>query len=624
VDRGGAALGIGIAGLTLVVAFDAGGAFPDTTGFIACGLLVALALWIVSAEAPLAGWGRGTAAAGLPLLGLAGWSLLSAVWSGAAVRAGDAAVRALVYALVLGLAGAAAGRPGRLRWVARGIALPAAAIGTAALATRVAPRTFPTAPGVLEDRLAFPLTYWNALGLLMCVGIVVVAGLSADRGEPLPVRVAAAAALPVLAATLYLTLSRGAIAVTVLGLLVLVAAAPRAAWPAVALATVAPVGAAVAAIAASAALARGGGPGDAGAGLAVIACAALAAVARWVVARRLEARLAMPRLHPVVLAAALVAVLGVGAVGVLRASDATGGGADPRARLASTSTSERSAYWRTALAEAGREPVHGTGAGTFAEDWVRERPRLARVQYAHSLYLETFGELGVVGLLLVLAAAAAMLTGLARRARGPDGVAAAALLAAGAAWAVHAGIDWDWQVPAVTLWVPAAAGVALARGGAAAWRPALPVRAAIGAALIAAALGPWVLAVAERRSERALAGYDTGNCAAAVAAARQGPVRRPAAEIVEGLCRARAGQPGAAAEVRRAIAADPGGWEGYLALGEVLAASGADPRPALHEAQRRNPLEPAVLAALAPGADVTGVPLVIDGLDRPALGPPPR
>src|SRR5436190_215493 len=114
----------------LVVAFDAGGAFPDTTAFLACGLLVALALRVVLAAAPLAGWAR---------------------------------------------------------------------------ATKVLPGTFPTEAGVLEDRLGFPLTYWNALGLLSGIGIVLATALSADADEPLPARMAAAGALPVLACTLYFT-----------------------------------------------------------------------------------------------------------------------------------------------------------------------------------------------------------------------------------------------------------------------------------------------------------------------------------------------------------------------------------------------------------------------------------
>jgi O-antigen ligase len=69
---------------------------------------------------------------------------------------------------------------------------------------------------------------------------------------------------------------------------------------------------------------------------------------------------------------------------------------------------------------------------------------------AHSLYLETLAELGVIGfafLLAFMAGTAAAVVRLYRVAPGP----ATALAGGLAAWAVHAGLDWDWEMPAVTL-----------------------------------------------------------------------------------------------------------------------------------------------------------------------------
>lgn len=60
------------------------------------------------------------------------------------------------------------------------------------------------------------------------------------------------------------------------------------------------------------------------------------------------------------------------------------------------------------------------------------------------------GELGIVGLVLIVVPILVILGAFAWRARGPDRVAGAALLGAGVGWAVHAGIDWDWEMPAVT------------------------------------------------------------------------------------------------------------------------------------------------------------------------------
>ena len=75
-------------------------------------------------------------------------------------------------------------------------------------------------------RLAEPLGYWNALGLLATLGLLVVAGFVAHARRVAPALVAAAA-VPVLATTLYFTFSRGAWAALVLGFAVAVCLDPR-------------------------------------------------------------------------------------------------------------------------------------------------------------------------------------------------------------------------------------------------------------------------------------------------------------------------------------------------------------------------------------------------------------
>lgn len=82
--------------------------------------------------------------------------------------------------------------------------------------------------------------------------------------------------------------------------------------------------------------------------------------------------------------------------------------------------------------------------------------------------------------------------GFAARLGGPDRTLYAALFAAGLAWALHAGVDWDWQMPAVTLWVFALGGAALAapaRAPRIRFSPPLALPAAIGAALTARSRG---------------------------------------------------------------------------------------------------------------------------------------
>ena len=77
--------------------------------------------------------------------------------------------------------------------------------------------------------------------------------------------------------------------------------------------------------------------------------------------------------------------------------------------------------------------------------WER-RPILREVRDAHSLYLETFAEQGVVGGVLLLSV---MLLPLASAWRGPRGVIPSAAAGAYVTFLVHAGIDWDWELPVV-------------------------------------------------------------------------------------------------------------------------------------------------------------------------------
>jgi O-antigen ligase len=142
-------------------------------------------------------------------------------------------------------------------------------------------------------------------------------------------------------------------------------------------------------------------------------------------------------------------------------------GATP-GRLASAE-SNRYAYWKVAVRAWVAHPLEGVGSGGFATEWRRERKIAESVRDAHSLYLETGAELGLIGVLL-LGALVLGAVGCAVRA-GPEAAGATAALAA---FALHAGLDWDWEMPAVTLAgvvLLAALAVSERSGSAAAARP---------------------------------------------------------------------------------------------------------------------------------------------------------
>jgi hypothetical protein len=124
------------------------------------------------------------------------------------------------------------------------------------------------------------------------------------------------------------------------------------------------------------------------------------------------------------------------------------------------SLSNRQYLWHTALSEYRAHPIAGGGAGTFATYWLVHRPLPQFVVDAHSLYLQTLAEQGVIGLAALAMLLAPALISALRTRRHPLIPAA---LGAYLAFLFHAAVDWDWQVPAVTLVALISAGVILAQ-----------------------------------------------------------------------------------------------------------------------------------------------------------------
>ena len=135
---------------------------------------------------------------------------------------------------------------------------------------------------------------------------------------------------------------------------------------------------------------------------------------------------------------------------------------------------------------------------------------------AHSLYLEVLGELGLVGFLLL---AGALLTGLAagvRRAlatHGGERMTEAAVVASLLAFVVAAGIDWVWQIAAVSVVGIACLGLAAAGSGVGARvRSGRSIRlatAAVGLALVAAQALPLLSSLRIGDSQAAVLRGDT-------------------------------------------------------------------------------------------------------------------
>ena len=103
------------------------------------------------------------------------------------------------------------------RTVLIGIAAGATFVCVGGLLTRVLPDVFPIAPNVLDQRLSYPITYWNGVGLLAALAIVFATHFTCSTREHPAARIVGAAVLPLLASTLFFTFSRASIVVMVVG-----------------------------------------------------------------------------------------------------------------------------------------------------------------------------------------------------------------------------------------------------------------------------------------------------------------------------------------------------------------------------------------------------------------------
>jgi hypothetical protein len=609
--------------VTAWLGFHAGGFFPGQVAIIALILSAAMVLRITLARRPFGGWNTALGVASAALGCFAVWILVSSAWSHAPARAITEFDRTLVYLLVLALTGAAAKRRGDLSVVLRWTAAALWAIALAGLVTRLWPRTFPIAGGVLPERVAFPLTYWNAMGIACAMGVALTLHLTASGREPRALRVLAAAMLPPVSVTLYLTFSRGAIWVLPVALVLYVLLAqPRGLVTAIPAAVV-PAAIAVAVAYGAELLAEVGYSSAAAApqahrvALVLGGCMLAAAVLR-AAALPLDARLARVRLAPARLRAAriglvagVIVVLGGGALAVdaprriaharetFSRGEYLNGARDLRTRLTSAVDNGRIDNWRVALDGFRESPLHGTGAGTYRLTWERLRPAPpVHINDGHSLYLETMSEMGVPGLVLIVVALGMLLAGGVRGLTGPERHAHAALVATGAMLAVHAGVDWDWEMPALFVWLFAAGGVALAspEGRERIGDLGRVPRVAAALAVLVLAITPWLIFTSQGPLERAQDELAANDCPAAIGDALTATERfgvRPEPWEVLGYCDARAGQYALATRAMDAAhARDPRNWRYAYGQAIVDGVAGRDARPAAREALRLNPLEP--------------------------------
>lgn len=495
-------------GLVLYLAVDGGGygvVVHSQVGIVVWWVVLVAAAWGLFPARRLtrAGW-----AALLLFAGFVAWTAIASTWSLSTERSLSdlSLVSGYLGVLVLGVC-VHGNRSQALRHTLGALAVAIAAVAGLALASRLRPGLFAGAtqtasflPGT-QKRLSWPINYWNALAALLAFGLPVLLAIATST-RTLLARAVAAACVPMMVLCGYLTFSRGGALAATVAVLAFLALAPDR-IPKLATTLVGAAGGAILIAAASQRSALEHGYVDAaarhqGAGLILPILLVCVGVGLAQVGIALADRHGtLPRLFRVqprqarfmvagALAVIVVTAVLAGAPG--RLSHAWNDFKHPTApalsqsslsRFGTLSGNGRYDYWRVAVHATSGHVLTGWGPGTFQLLWLPRAPYFSYVQNAHSLYVETLAELGVVGLALLVAFFALILVcavTLVVRSAYEHRVRAAGAAAALFAFLVSAAFDWIWQVPvlpvAFLLLAAAVLAPSLTRESAALSRPA--------------------------------------------------------------------------------------------------------------------------------------------------------
>ena len=536
------------------------------------------------------------------------WTALGISWSDSAERSLIEVGRVATYLAFFGLAICLRGTKG-LRLFAGAVGAAIATVALLALLSRLQPNFF-IFPSIqtaeflpVRDRLSYPINYWNGLADLLAIGIPLLLAV-AGSARGILVRCAAAALVPALALTIYFTLSRGGTGAAVAGIAVyLVLMRGRLTIFATVFAT--GIGGAILVAAASQrdALQSGatGGialhQGNEMLAMTLVVCSGVGLIQAAISlaerhGRRPEwLRPSKAQFRAGIAAVALAAVLLAVAVGVPgEVSDRwqefknSEGPTNTSTRFESFSGNGRYQWWTSSVDANSTASLTGIGPGTFEYWWSQHGSIPGFVRDAHSMYLETLGELGLVGFVLIsgfliwvlgYGALSAIRAEPWRRAE------AAGASAAIAAFCVAASVDWVWELAVLPTAVLLLAGALLAmpsrpdRAGAAfpVWSR-ISVAVAATAAIVVIAI-PLASTSAIRQSQAAAV---SGNLPQALSEAQSASRIEPYAAtplLQEALLLEQQGRLAAASrEARAATRREPTNWRVWTTLSRIEAKRG--------------------------------------------------
>jgi O-antigen ligase len=608
-DARAAAAVLGFVAVVSLGTFD-GGYFPTSWGWAALGFSWVALLALVLRRAPsLPKWG-GVWLACLVLFGVC--VAASTVWSADETRSILETERLFAY-VAAATAVLLVVRRATIPHLLGGMLAGITAVSAYALATRLFPERLGAFDPVSGYRLSEPVGYWNVLGLLAAMGALLALGFVA-RARTIWGAGLAAAVLVVLAPTIYFTFGRGPWVALASGFVIAVALDLRRVQLVVSALVAAPLPAVAVVLASrSDALTHlGAALEDAsreGHGLALTLAVLAVSNAAVVVAYALVARrVVVPRvLHRA--AAVVLVLLAAGALALVfarfggpvtltrdavHAFKQSGSPAmenDLNQRLFSFSGTGRADLWRAAWRGYEEDKVLGTGAGTYEQSWHRYREVGNQNRDAHNLYLETLSELGPAGLTLL---AAVLLIPFAAALRGRSAGITVGALGAYTAYVVHASVDWDWEMPVVTV-AALFSGTALLAAAPGDRRPlGREARLSLGATVAAFATAALIGLIGNSAVSASEDAARDGDWPKAVAEARKAASWAPWSSEpwrVRGEAELGRGNLGeAASSFRTALGSSPEDWQLWFQL--ALSTSGREHDQALRRAEKLNPLSP--------------------------------
>jgi O-antigen ligase len=485
---------------------------PNTWAQIAL-VLVAAVLGVAAVR--VSGHGRVWGALSLGLFAaLTALTLLSILWSVQPDTTWLDTNLTVSYLAAFG-GGLALARMAPDRWAAiiGAVVFLAVVVSGYALLGKVFPTTIAPSQSLLGARLSAPYGYWNAIGLVAALGLPACVWLGARRGGRPVLRALAVPAIAVLAATVLLSYSRGALLAAVIGLACWFALVPLRLRGVLVLALGLIGGGAVMLWA----LGQPGVTSDGqtmatrisaghsfGVALVVMLVVSFGVAVAVLLAgdRRGGSERERRRIGGALLA--LVACLPVVAVIALAASSRgftgeisygwskltsanVGSGGTSASRLLAEDNSH-ARYWSEGFKVGDHAVLKGVGGLGFGTASLRYTSAHGNAANAHSFWIETYADFGVIGLVVTVglfvawAVAAARAVGARRpslvwvRSRGltgpgepvPERAAERAglltLLTVVAVYGVHSAVDWTWFIPGLTVPALVCAGWLAGRG----------------------------------------------------------------------------------------------------------------------------------------------------------------